>query len=186
MEKTAISFINQISKTPYKQRDDTAKLLAEMPAAVAREVLQHLDHEDRQEFYEVPQYLENTAGSIMDRSLISIGNTATVAETVDRIRTAEINEAFPAVFVVDDQGKYMGDVLIHKLLTHPERDSIDSLVNSKNFFVRVDTNQDQVRDLFDKHDLVMIPVLNHNDQLVGRITADRLNGNKVTTKDTIQ
>lgn len=185
MEKTAIAFINQISKTPYK-RDDTAELLAQMPSAVAREVMQHLDnnHKDLKRFNELPNYSQDSAGYIMDPKVISIGNSATVAEAIGMIRTARIDEDTPAVFVVDDQGKYMGDVRINKLLIHPERARIDTLVNNRNFFVRVDTDQDQVRDIFKEHNLIMIAVLNHSDQLVGRITADRVNGNSISKRST--
>jgi magnesium transporter len=176
MEKAAIAFINQISKTPYK-RDDTAELMAEMPAAVAREVLQQLDLEDPRDFHELHQYSHDTAGSIMDRSVISINNTATVAEAIGRIRTAETDDEVPAVFVVDERGKYVGDVRIHKLLTRPEQARVDSLVNTDTFCVHVDTDKDKVRDIVERHNLSTIPVLNHNGQLVGRITADRVNGN---------
>ena len=47
----------------------------------------------------------------------------------------------------------LGDVFIHKLLTRPEQTRIESLVNNKNIFVRVDTDRDQVRDIFNKHNL---------------------------------
>ncbi len=178
MEKAAISFINQISKTPYK-RDDTAELLADMPAAVAREVVQHLGHNNHQRFYGLSRYSDDSAGGIMDPNVISIWNTSTVAEAIDKIRTYEIDDETPTIYVVDQQGKYMGDIGIHKLLIRPEHTRVDSLVNSKNFFVRVDMDQDQVRDLFKEHNLTTIPVLNYNDELVGRITADRVNGNSL-------
>jgi biopolymer transport protein ExbB len=178
MEKAAIAFINQISKTPYK-RDDTAELLEEMPAAVAREVLRNLNRDNVQEHYELPQYSDDSAGGIMDPVVVSIGNSCTVAEAIGMIRTAGIDEDTPVIFVVDEQGRYLGDVYIHKLLTRPEQTRVESLVNNKNIFVRVDTDRDHVRDIFIKHNLNSMPVLNYNDQLVGRITADRVNGNRV-------
>jgi magnesium transporter len=175
MEKNAISFINQISKTPYK-RDDTSELLEKMPAAVAHEVVRTLNQDNWQPGYEVQQYSEDSVGSIMDSMCISVSNTATVAEAIGMIKTAEIDEETPVIFIVDEQGRYLGDVFIHKLLTRPEQTRIESLVNNKNIFVRVDTDRDQVRDIFNKHNLNIMPVLNDNDQLVGRITADRVNG----------
>lgn len=178
MEKAAIAFINQISKTPYK-RDDTTELLEEMPVAVAREVLRNLNRDNLQEHYELPQYSDDSAGGLMDPIVISIGNNCTVAEAIGMIKTVEIDENTPVIFVVDEQGRYLGDVYIHKLLTRPEQTRIESLVNNKNIFVRVDTNTEQVRDIFIKHNLNSMPVLNYNDQLVGRITAERVNGKRV-------
>lgn len=193
MEKIAISFVNQINKTPYTQ-DCTADLLADMPITVAREVVQQLGHNGHRKFHpheepqELPErplrYSKDSAGHIMDPVVISIGDTSTVAEAIGRIRKTEMDEDIPAVFVVNQQGKYVGDVRIHKLLTRSEQDCIDSLVNTNTLFVRVDTDQDEVRDMFSKHNLIIIPVLNHDDQLVGHITADRVNGNSVVKRST--
>ncbi len=44
MEKAAISFINQISKTPYK-KDDISEMLEKIPSEVANEVLRNLGQE---------------------------------------------------------------------------------------------------------------------------------------------
>jgi biopolymer transport protein ExbB len=178
MEKAAISFINQISKTPYKQSDSN-ELLAEMPAAVAKEVLRTLNRDNRQVHYEFPQYSEDSVASIMDRKVVSISNTSTVAEAIGMIRTVEIDEDTQIIFVVDEQGRYLGDVYIHKLLTRPDHTRVESLVNNKNIFIRIDTDKDQIRDIFNRHNLNSIPVLNYNDQLVGHITADRVNGDRI-------
>jgi biopolymer transport protein ExbB len=183
MEKAAISFINQISKTPYEQSDSN-KLLAEMPAAVAKEVLRNLNRGNSQTHYEFPQYSEDSAGSIMDRTIVSVSNTSTVAEAIGMIRTVEIDEDTQIIFVVDEQGRYLGDVYIHKLLTRPDQTRVETLVNNKNIFVRIDTNKEQIRDIFSEHDLNSIPVLNYSDQLVGRITVECLNGNRLRRRST--
>ncbi len=177
MEKAAISFVNQISKTQYK-KDDISESLAKLPAEVAHEVLRSLGQENITE-NEVPEYLENSAGSIMDSNVISIGNTATVADAIYTIRTAEVDENISIVFVVDENGKYIGDVYINKLLTRPENTRISSVVDTNTLFVHVDTKKESVRDLFNKYNLNIMPVLNRNDQLVGHITADSINGNSV-------
>jgi len=175
MEKAAISFINQISKTPLKQ-NGTSEMLADMPAAVAREVLRGLKRGNGEESEKLPRYSKDSAGGIMDPKAVTIASTATVAEAIGMIRSAEIDEDAPAVFVIDDQGKYIGDIRIHKLLTRPEQAGIDSLVDRDAMFVRVDTNTQRLKELFKQHDLVTVPVLDQDDQPVGRITIDRVNG----------
>jgi magnesium transporter len=154
--------------------DDAADLLAEMPVAEANEVLQSLDQEDRQEIHDLMQYSEDSAGGIMDPAVISVGKNATVAEAIGKIRAAEIDEDFYTVYVVDDQEKYVGDVRIRLLLTKPEQTRIKMLVDTDTLYVRVDTDQEEVRNLFSKHDLITVPVLEHDGRLVGRITADRV------------
>jgi len=98
MEKAAISFINQISKTPYKQ-NGTSEMLADMPAAVAREVLRGLKQGNGKEGEKLPRFSRDSAGGIMDPKVVTIANTVTVAEAIGMIRTAEIADDAPAVFV---------------------------------------------------------------------------------------
>jgi biopolymer transport protein ExbB len=169
MEKAAISFVNQVGKTPYR-RDDSAGSLAEMPAAVAREVVRSLAHHGRAEAPGLLEYSEDSAGGMMDSPIVVISKNATVSEAIGKIRAAAIDEDFHAVFVVDDQGRYVGDVPVRLLLTQPEHAHIESLMEAGTLFVRVDADRSQVRDLFHRHDLTTMPVLDHDDRLVGRIT----------------
>ena len=169
MEKAAIAFINQVSKTPYRQ-DDMVETLATMPDRVAEKVLQILRPGDLPEISEPAPYFPDSAGSVMERTAICVEKTATVAEVLREIRTAGLDEDIHCVFVVDERGRYVGNVPVRLLLIRPEGASIESLVQTDTLFVRVDTHQDEVRNLFRKHDLKAIPVLDHEDQLVGRVT----------------
>ncbi|MEN6576815.1 MAG: MotA/TolQ/ExbB proton channel family protein [Phycisphaerales bacterium] len=168
MEKAATGFINQVSKTPYRQ-DDSAGMLAQMPAAVAREVARTLGRQPQPEIHSIEQYSEDSAGGMMDPTVVTVGKTATVAEAIGKIRAAGIDEDLHAIFVVDDRGKYVGDVPIRLLLTRPEHASIESLVDADTMFVRVDADRERVRTLLREHDLTAMPVLDHDDRLVGRI-----------------
>lgn len=154
--------------------DDAADLLAELTQAEAQEVLRSLDTEDSEEIRELMQYSEDSAGGIMDPVVISVPMNATVAEAVGKIRAAEIDEDFYTVFVVEDNETYAGDVRIRLLLTRPEICRIRDLVDQDTITVRTDTDQEEVRNIFSKNDLIVVPVLDPDDKLVGRITADRV------------
>jgi biopolymer transport protein ExbB len=183
MEKAAIALINQVSKTPY-EREDRDGLLAEIPAAVAQEVLRTLHLQGRGEIQALAPYSENSAGGIMDPRVISVGNAGTVADAISRMRTADINEETPTVFVVDERGRYVGELPIHQLLIRSQETPIESLAKTNTRYVRVDADKQEVQDLFSKYNLVTLPVLNRRDQLVGRITADHLNGNHASRRST--
>jgi magnesium transporter len=167
MEKTATSFINQISRTPYR-KDDTADLLAEMPAAVAKEVLRSLNHQGRQ-IHPSPAYAEDSAGGIMGPAIVSVSKNTTVAQAIAKIRAAAIDQEFHTVFVVDDQGRFVGEVGIRLLLTQPEEACVESLVDRSVPSVRVDTTRQEVRDLLIKHRLTSMPVVDYDGRLVGQI-----------------
>ena len=159
MEKAAIAFINQIAKTPYR-REETEE-----------------EGQNGRQFPEFLRYAQDSAGAMMDRSVVSVGTTATVNEAISMIRAAAVDEDLHSVFVVDEQGKYVGDLRIPQLLTRPEQARIETFVDTHTHFVRVDTHRHEVKNLFhQQHNLVTVPVLDRDDRLVGRICR---NGNGI-------
>lgn len=154
--------------------DDAADLMAEMPDEVADRVLGSLPKTDRLQIDKLMRYSEDSAGGIMDPLVISVSEDATIAQAVNKIRTAEIDEDFYSVFVVNQENRFVGDVRLRLLLTRPENARIGDLIDPDTITVQTDTDQEEVRNIFSKNDLIVVPVLNADHHLVGRITADRV------------
>jgi magnesium transporter len=154
--------------------DDAADLLAELPDDISDKVLSSLTPADSSEIRKLMRYSEDSAGGIMDPVLISVPKDATVAEAVSKIRAAEIDEDFFSVYVVDKNRRFVGDVRIRFLLTRPEKTKIADLIDPDTIYVTTDTDQEEVRNIFSKNDLIVMPVLDKGHRLVGRITADRI------------
>ncbi|MDH4239161.1 MAG: magnesium transporter [Phycisphaerae bacterium] len=154
--------------------DDAADLLAEFPRDKHDELLKSLEPADSLLIKKLMSYSEDSAGGIMDPVLISTSEDATVAEAVNKIRASEIDEDFYSVFVVDKNGKFLGDVRIRLLLTRPENTRINDLIDPDTIYVFADDDQERVRNVFRDNDLIVAPVLDKNQKLVGRITADRI------------
>ncbi len=154
--------------------DDAADVLGELPEETFEEVLQSLAPAESAEIRKLMSYSEDSAGGIMDPLVISVPLTATVAEAISKIRTAEIDEDFYSVYVVDENGAFVGDVRIRLLLTRAENTKIASLVDEDTIYVLADDDQEKVRNVFSKNDLIVVPVLDAAHRLVGRITADRI------------
>ena len=175
MEKAATAFINEVSRTAYRRNGrGEGDLLARMPVAVAREVLRSLGRQ--QEGAELLQedlgrrlYSENSAGTLMDPTIVTVPSDATVGEAIGIVRAAELDEDLPCIFVVDEDGKYVGDVRVQRLLTRPENAPIESLVDTNTLYVNVDTDRNDVRILFSRPEVTTVPVVDHDGRLVGRI-----------------
>ena len=154
--------------------DDAADVLSEMPKEDSAEVLESIGPEESAEIMKLMQYSEDSAGGIMDPVVISVPEDATVAEAVSEIRAAEIDEDFFSVYVVGKEGNFLGDVRLRLLLTRPENTKISGLIDPDTIYVTADADQEEVRNIFSKNDLIVVPVLNENRKLIGRITADRV------------
>ena len=154
--------------------DDAADILSELPEEERVALLESIPPAESAEIKGLMSYSEDSAGGIMDPVVISVHEDATVAEAVNKIRAAEIDEDFYSVYVVDNNGRFVGDVRIRFLLIRPENKRIGDLVDPDTIYVTVDMDQEEVRNIFSKNDLIVAPVLENNNKLVGRITADRI------------
>ena len=154
--------------------DDAADLMAEMPDAVANKVLGKLPQTDRLQINKLMRYSEDSAGGIMDPLVISVSEDATIAQAINKIRAAEIDEDFYSVYIVNEEGRFVGDVRLRLLLTRPEKARIGDLIDPDTITVQTDMDQEEVRNIFSKNDLIVVPVLDADHRLAGRITADRV------------
>ena len=154
--------------------DDAADVLAELDQEESQEVLESLDSDNAEQIKELMVYSEDSAGGIMDPTVLSVDENASVSEVIQRIRAAEVDEDFYSVFVVDKNERFLGDVRIRLLITCPAETRICTLVDTDALFVNVDADQEEVRNIFKKNDLIVAPVLDGQQKLVGRITADRV------------
>jgi len=166
MEKAAVTFMNQISKSEKPPQEPVQKPL---PAPAPIRI--HTTESGKSSGPRIPihEYSQGVAASRMRTQIMPIAKTATVGEILGKIRSTEIGEEADAVFIVDEHGKYAGHVPIHRLLTRPDQTRVDSLVENHPLFVRVDTDMREVHALFAKHQILHLPVLDHEDRLVGRI-----------------
>lgn len=154
--------------------DDAADILLELPEEESAEVLEHIPPAESAQIKDLMSYSEDSAGGIMDPVLISVPVGATVAEAVNKIRDAEIDEDFFLVYVVDKDERFLGDVRIRLLLTCREDKRISDLIDPDTICITANADQEEVRNIFSKNDLIVAPVLDKENKLIGRITADRI------------
>ena len=154
--------------------DDVADVLIELPEEERAQLLESMPPAESAEIEKLMGYSEDSAGGIMDPMVISVPESATVAEAINKIRAAEIDEDFYSVYVVNKAGRFLGDVRVRFLITRPESSKIRDLIDPDTIYIHVDTDQEEVRNVFSKNDLIVVPVLDKNHKLVGRITADRV------------
>jgi len=154
--------------------DDAADILSELPEEKVAEVFKSIPPSEAAQIKDLMSYSEDSAGGIMDPVLISVNEDATIEEAINKIRAAEIDEDFFSVYVVDKFGRFLGDVRILRLLTCPEHTNIKNLLENDSIYVTANADQEEIRNIFSKNDLIVAPVLNKRHKLIGRITADRI------------
>ncbi len=153
--------------------DDAADVIAELPEAQARAILAAIEPEESQDLKKLLKYGEDTAGGIMQSELVSVSSDSTINSALNAVVQAsdDIEDVYN-VFVVDRDNVLIGAIPLQKLITSkrhsPAIEAIDKTIPS----VQTDVDQEEVARMFEKYDLVSLPVVDRGNHLLGRITID--------------
>jgi len=85
---------------------------------------------------------------------------------------ADYSDPITSVFVVDQEGHLVGDINISELISKPGKFLVKEVIDPDPVFAVVDEDQVEVAQKVRKYDLLVIPVVNHDKKLIGRITVD--------------
>jgi magnesium transporter len=153
--------------------DAAADLLATLPEERSSQILRDMAPEEREEVAELLEFRENTAAGRMNTEYLALDSKATVNDAIETLRHFEgAVESVHTIFLVDDQGKLVGAVPLAKLVLAKADDKLSSLVVEPLISVHAGTREQRVTELFDKYNLVILPVLDDKGVLTGVITSD--------------
>jgi magnesium transporter len=154
--------------------DDAADIVGDLGGEAAEEVLAAFGGEASEAGRRLLMYAGETAGGLMQIELISVSETETVAQAVEKIR--EVGEDygdFGQIFVVRPDRTFLGTVSLKALLLASPNRMIGELTGRPSaLVVRVDEDQESVALKFRKYDVRSAPVVDSQNRLLGRITVD--------------
>ena len=154
--------------------DDAADIIADFPSEKKVEVLSHIeDIEHASDIVDLLSYPENTAGGLMAKELIKVNEKWAMLRCVREMRkqAEEVDKVY-TIYVVDDDDVLLGTLSLKKLLLTPEKTFITNIYNEKVFSVKANSDDEEVANIMEKYDLVVLPVVDDLNRLIGRITID--------------
>lgn len=153
--------------------DDAVDLIEEMPATLVKRILRHTDPDTRKSINEILRYPEDSAGSLMTIEYVDLKRSLTVADAFTRIRRTGVDkETIYTCYVTDSKRKLKGYVTVKDLLLADENATIREIMEDNVISVNTHEDKEVVADLFQKYDLVVLPVVDRENRLVGIITVD--------------
>jgi magnesium transporter len=153
--------------------DDRVRLFDELPASVVSRILEQLSPEERQATNLLLGYEEDTAGRIMTPEYISLKQTLTVEETLDRIRSlAKASELIYYMYVTDASRHLVGIVSLRDLVLHSPAQTLEEIMTKDVVYVKTDMDQEEVARLIQRYDFLAVPVVDKELRLVGIVTVD--------------
>jgi magnesium transporter len=153
--------------------DAAADLLADLPEERTEEILINMEPEERREMVELLEMEENTAGGRMTTDYLALPVTAKVNDAIEALRNFEGGvETVSTIYLVASNGTLAGAVPLAKLVLAGTESPLLSLTAEPLVYSALDAKEKEFAELFDKYNLVTLPVVDENLKLVGVITSD--------------
>lgn len=153
--------------------DDRVRLFDELPAKVVTRLLEQLSPIERQSTALLLGYEPGTAGRIMTPEYISLKESFTVFQALERIRgLAKYTETIYYLYVTDAARCLTGTLSLRELVIAQPQQTIGEIMTRDALFVQTDTDQEEVARLIQRYDFLAVPVVDTEQRLVGIVTVD--------------
>jgi magnesium transporter len=152
---------------------DAADLLNELEEERSEEILEEMQPEEKEEVEDLLEFSENTAGGLMDTGYLALPEEATVALAMEELRkNEEILEDLHSIFLVDEENRLRYAVPLAKLIFAAGGTLLKELATDPLLYVDSGEKQNRVAEMFDKYNLLSLPVVDEEQRLIGVITVD--------------
>ena len=153
--------------------DDAVAMLEDLDEDDQQAVLAEMEPEDRAAIESALAYPEESAGRLMSRDFVAVGEHMTVGNLIDYLReNSELSNEFWEVFIVDPAHRPLGSCQLSWVLRTPRHISLIDVMKRDQTLIPVLMDQEEVALRFQKYALISAAVVDQAGRLVGQITVD--------------
>ncbi len=162
-----------LAATENLDTDEIADLAPDLPKDVMQELLDSLDSQNRVHLQSALSYPEDSVGGLMDFDMVSIREDISLEVVLRYLRRlGELPSHTDKLFVVDRAGRFRGVLPLKRLLVHDPEAHVAAVMSSDAVIFHPDDEAGEAASAFERYDLISAPVVNHHNELVGRLTVD--------------
>jgi magnesium transporter len=153
--------------------DAAADLLGDLTEEKSEEILEEMEPEQREEVSELLEFEENTAAGRMTTEYMAIDGKSTVHDAIEMLRRFEGGiESVSTIFLIEPDEKLVGAVPLSKIVLASHDTPLVQLAVEPLISTHAGATEKEVAEMFDKYNLLTLPVVDEAGKLTGVITAD--------------
>ena len=153
--------------------DRAADVLADLDEKASEEILEEMERDEQEEVRELLEFEDDSAGGMMGTEYLALPKSATVADAIASLRALdEVPETLSTIFLIDEAERLQASVSVARLFLHEGSTPLVQMVSEKKREVSVNETQERVLELFDKYNLLALPVVGEDGRLAGVIHVD--------------
>jgi sporulation protein YlmC with PRC-barrel domain len=154
---------------------EAADVLSELEAETSEEILEEMEPEPKTEVEELLEFEEDEAGGMMNTHYVALPETATVTDAMTAVAgEEELLETLNTIFLVDSEERLSATVPLARLFRASGITPLKDLAADTLIKVHDGEDEDRITELFDKYNLLALPVVDEDGKLSGVITADEI------------
>lgn len=128
-------------------------------------------------------YHPHTVGGVMRMEYVVFEQDATVESVLVQLEEyVQIEKTAQYIFIVTYTNKLIGVVSLNRLITSPKRQVMSSLIKKRVIAVRPYLNKKIAHEIMIKHDLLSLPVVSKDNQMLGIIKEKDIFGDRWTNR----
>jgi magnesium transporter len=157
------------------ESDDAVTILEDLDKEEQTEVLEALPAIERVALQRSLEYPEHSAGRLMQTTFVTAPPFWTAGHAIDVMRDTDedqLPDSFFEIFIVDPAHRLLGNVFLDTLLRAKSSARLEDIMNPDRRRVTVTEDREEVARMFERYNLVSVPVVDEADRLVGVITID--------------
>ncbi|MFN3557495.1 MAG: magnesium transporter [Bacteroidales bacterium] len=135
--------------------------------------LPYLSKATREDVLKLSSYEPDTAGGIMSTDFATVRENRTCAQAIDKVRSdAPSNKMVYYIYAVDNEMKLQGFFTLKDLILASPDTLVSDIIYREFAYATLHEDRESVAKKIEKYDLVAIPVLNDQNQLMGIVHHD--------------
>ena len=156
------------------ESDDAADVIGELPEEKQEEVLSHIeDKEHASDISDLLSFPEDSAGGLMAKEFIKVNENWNTLQCLREMRKqAEHVKKVHTIYVVDNDDVLLGSMSLRRLLLAETNTPVKEILKTEIISVKATEDDEVVANIMNKYDLVVLPVVDDESKLIGRITID--------------
>ncbi|MGA8431993.1 MAG: CBS domain-containing protein [Candidatus Sulfotelmatobacter sp.] len=152
-----------------------ADLLGDLSDERTEQILVQMQPEERQDVVDLLEHKEETAAGRMTTDFIALPVTSWAHDAVEALRHFEGGiESVATIYLVDSHGTLVGAVPLARIVLADSTSPMLSLTQEPLVQSQEGANDNEVAELFDKYNLLTLPVVDKRNKLTGVITSDEV------------
>ncbi len=161
------------------ESDDAADLIQdidEFDEDKSEAVIAHLDEEDREEIEHLLHFEEDQAGAWMQTELFDATLDEKIQDARERLKALKESgdvENIHQVFIINEDRRLIATIPLEDVILFDFSKTFGEQLDTREFrSVEVSADIEDVASMFEQYDLSVLPVVDRQGHLVGRITSD--------------